>query len=51
MNDATIEIAYHIPGRGGWRRKMFRTQAQMEKWLDRLLEREGNDVEVRYRDL
>ena len=46
-----IEIAFRIPGSPrGWVRKTFRTEAAAEQFVDRLLEREGDDVEIRWAD-
>lgn len=44
----TIEIAYRIPGKSGFRSRTFKTQAAAERWIDKLLAREGSDVEIRW---
>lgn len=41
-------IMWHVPGKGGWKSKDFRTLALAEKFVDRLVAREGSDVEVRW---
>lgn len=43
-----VEIAYRIPGKGGWKRRTFKGQAAMERWVEKLIEREGTDVEIRH---
>lgn len=43
-----FEISYFVPGRDGWRRRIFRSEVEMEAFVDALREREGDDVEVRY---
>jgi hypothetical protein len=45
-----VEIAYRIPGKGGFRRKTFQSEAQAERFVDTLTEKEGDDVEIRWRD-
>lgn len=42
------EIAYHVPGKGGWKRKSFKDKAAAEKFVDKLLDKEGDDIEVRW---
>lgn len=42
-----IEIAYRIPGKG-WQRKKFKTQAEADKFVEKLIEKEGDDVEVQW---
>lgn len=46
---ASIEIAYRVPGKG-WKRESFRTTRAAVAFVDRLLKREGDDVEVRWAD-
>jgi hypothetical protein len=43
-----VEITYHIPGKGGWNRKTFKSQEEMQKWLAKLRAEEGDDIEVKY---
>lgn len=43
-----IEIAYRIPGKGSFKRKKFTTQAAMEKFINALQEKEGDDIEIEY---
>ena len=42
------EIAFHIPGKG-WKRREFRTEYAARRFVERLIETEGDDVEVRWR--
>jgi hypothetical protein len=42
------EIAYRIPGKGGWKRKVFDSKSKMERWVDKLIEKEGDDVEINW---
>ena len=44
----TVEVAYRIPGKGGWKRRTFETAAKAEAFLARLRAKEGDDVEVRW---
>lgn len=48
-SDEPIEIAYRIPGKGGWKRKEFKTKKDSEKFIDKLFDKEGSDVEIRTR--
>ena len=43
----SYSIQYRIPGRG-WAEKSFPNQAAAEKWVERLIQREGDDVEVNW---
>lgn len=49
-----IEIAYRIPGKGGWHRKVFEApsapavEKKMSDFLGALREREGDDIEVSF---
>lgn len=43
-----IEIAYRIPGKGSWKRKQFKTDKAAEEFVHKLIEREGDDVDVRW---
>lgn len=44
------ELAYHVPGKGGWKRKEFKTEAERSRFIEKLTEKEGDDVEFQYRD-
>ena len=44
----SVEIAYYIPGKGSWKRKQFDSQQKAEAWVEKLREKEGDDVEVRW---
>lgn len=44
---APVELAYRVPGKG-WKRKTLPTPAAAERFVDRLLVAEGDDVEVRW---
>lgn len=44
------EIAYRIPGKGGWKRKTFKSEADANKFIAKLRDDEGDDVEVRWSD-
>ena len=46
---APVEIAYRIPGKDSWKRRTFKTEAAAEKWIDKLTEREGDDIEFMWR--
>jgi hypothetical protein len=39
-----IEIAYRLPGAGGFRRKTFKTQAACDRFVEKL----ASDAEVRW---
>lgn len=43
-----VEIAYRVPGKGSWKRKTFKTQEAAETFVDKLMAKEGSDVEVRW---
>lgn len=43
-----VTVKYRIPGKGGWKVKSFETQALCDKFVDRLIEKEGDDVEIQY---
>jgi hypothetical protein len=43
-----VEVAYRVPGAGGWKRKKFPSNAAAVKWLDKLIAKEGDDIEVRW---
>ena len=44
-----VEIAYRIPGKGGFRRRMFESESKADAFIDKLIQKEGDDVEVQYR--
>jgi hypothetical protein len=46
--EGEVEIAYRIPGKGGFKRKKFPNQKAAEKFVDKLISDEGSDVEVRW---
>lgn len=46
----TPELAYRVPGKGTWKRRTFTSQAKAQAFVDRLLETEGDDVELRWAD-
>lgn len=46
--DEPVEIAYRIPGKGGFKRKSFKSEKEAEKFVDKLIDKEGKDVEVRW---
>jgi len=50
--DTLKEIAYRIPGKGGWRRRAFGSEAAADAFIDKLIRKEGDDVEIqcRYED-
>jgi hypothetical protein len=49
-----VEIAYRVPGKGGFKRKVFRgetlamAQAAAARGVDKLVEKHGSDIEVRW---
>lgn len=48
-NTEITEVAYRVPGSSrGWVRRTFRTEAACRQFVERLLENEGDDVEVRW---
>jgi len=47
LNPNEIEIAYRIPGKT-WKRKKFKTEKAMMAFLEKLYDREGDGVEVRF---
>ena len=46
----TYELMYRIPGKGGWKRKSFNSENARDRFVDKLLETEGDDVEFSYPD-
>ena len=60
MNDPVIsqvtkffnkfELAYRIPGKGGWKRKEFTREADRAKFMEKVIAKEGDDVEFETRD-
>lgn len=44
------ELAYRIPGKGSWKRKVFKTEEERSRFIDKVVEKEGNDVEFQTRD-
>jgi len=50
--DTIKEIAYRVPGKGGWKRRTFGSEAKADAFIDRLIRKEGDDVEIqcRYED-
>ena len=48
IDDAPVEIAYRIPGKGNFKRRTFKTAAAAEAFTTKLREREGDDVEIRW---
>lgn len=50
LSEEEVEIAYRIPGKGGFKRKSFKSKDAAEKFVDKLIDKEGKDVEVRWRD-
>lgn len=44
-----IEIAYRVTGLG-WKRRMFDTSTQAERFVDALVERYGDIIEIRWVD-
>lgn len=44
------ELAWRIPGKGGWKRKEFKSEEERAKFIDKVIEKEGNDVEFQSRD-
>jgi hypothetical protein len=47
---APIELAYRIPGRTGFVRAEFATEAAADRFIATLLKTEGDDVEIRWAD-
>lgn len=45
---AGAELAYRIPGKGGFVRRTFRTEAAAQRFAEKLVDREGDDVEIRW---
>jgi len=45
-----IEIAFRVPGAGGWKRKSFRTETEATNWVDEFRKTNGDDVEVRFKE-
>lgn len=43
-----VTIAYRIPGIGWKPEKTFKTEAAAERFVDRLIAKHGNDLEVRW---
>lgn len=44
------EVAFRIPGKGGFKRKTFSSEEARTKFIDKLIDKEGDDVEMRLRD-
>jgi len=44
-----IEMAYRVPGKE-WKRRTFKTQAALEKAVDKLVDTWGSHVEIHTRD-
>jgi hypothetical protein len=40
----TVEILFHLRGKGGWKTKAFKSQEAFEKWLAK----QPEDIEVRF---
>lgn len=43
-------LQYRIPGKGGTKQRDFKTAEEREKFVDKLMEKEGDDVEVSFSD-
>lgn len=42
------EIMYRVPGKGGFRVKAFKDKEAAEKGVDKLLDKHGSDIEIRW---
>ncbi len=48
MDTNRVELAYRIPGKSSFVRKMFKNEKAALAFVDKLIEREGSDVEIRW---
>ena len=44
------ELAYRVPGKGGFKTKMFESEKERKDFVDKMTKKEGDDVEFRYRN-
>ena len=50
MSTATaFEIQYYVPGKGT-KQKSFKSNAARQRWIEKLLDKEGDDVQVSTRE-
>ncbi len=42
------EIMYRVPGKGGFKTKGFKDESSAQKWVEKFIEKEGGDVEIRW---